>query len=263
MKTVIFSFDDGRLDQYEYAFGILREYGFPATINVVSEFVSNPEKFGTFKTFGNKSLSWENLKRMNLEGKWEIACHGANHKNTVDDILKWKNDMNIMNNDWDKKVGFASPGSYLCDENKREIYNLLDNNELLYIRSGKRIRREGLGFILLTLFNRLFKNPMLFSWLNKDCIIREESKFMLSIGITKYDTPKELIFFLNNMPDETAVVFMFHSIVPKAVSKMAQDVWYWKAEDLNTLCKYIFEHNTEYRVITNKAWVIERDNSYV
>lgn len=35
MKYVIFSFDDGRKDQYEIGYKVLKEYGFPATINVV------------------------------------------------------------------------------------------------------------------------------------------------------------------------------------------------------------------------------------
>lgn len=263
MKTVIFSFDDGRLDQYEYAYSILKEYGFPATINVVSEFVSNPKRFNAFKTFDNKSLTWENLKKMYSDGNWEIACHGANHKNTIEDIAAWKKDTNIINNDWNCDVGFASPGSYICEENKREIEKLIDNKELLYIRSGKRIRREGLSYIFLTLLNRLFRNPVIFFRLNKDCIIKNESKFMLSIGITKYDSPAELIYFLNNMPNGTAVIFMFHSIAPKSLCKAAKDVWYWKAEDLNTLCKYVSEHDADYRVITTKSWVIERGNRYV
>ena len=44
-RCIIFSFDDGRKDQYDVAYKILSKYDFPATINVVSEFINNEKQF--------------------------------------------------------------------------------------------------------------------------------------------------------------------------------------------------------------------------
>ena len=44
MRYVNLSFDDGRSDTYEIAFPILKKYGLTATVNIVSDFVINPDK---------------------------------------------------------------------------------------------------------------------------------------------------------------------------------------------------------------------------
>lgn len=252
-KYIIFSFDDGRKDQYDVAYKLLKKYGFPATINIVSEFVNNEKQFECFKTAGNESLTWEELKEMAQDGGWEIACHGATHKNTVADIKDWLNDNHVIENGWDKNVGFASPGSLLMKDNCKDIEQLVINGELMYIRSGKQTKREGLLYALKAVLNRKIKSKKLFCNMNKDCILNIESNGILkSIGITSYNSVEEIIGLFERLRDGEAVILMFHSILYREKCQ-AKDCWFWEAEKLVELCDYI-KGREDLKVVTTKEW---------
>ena len=76
-RPILITFDDGRLDAYRSADGILRQYGFHATELVVPSWVNQYPKF---------SLSWPELRAMQASGTWDIQEHfGAGHEDvTVD-----------------------------------------------------------------------------------------------------------------------------------------------------------------------------------
>ena len=52
-NTVVLQFDDGYEDNYTYAFPILKEYGFPATIFIISDTIGTPG-----------FLTWDEVKEM-------------------------------------------------------------------------------------------------------------------------------------------------------------------------------------------------------
>ncbi len=68
-KPVIISFDDGVINQYNNAFGLLKSFGFKATFFVFT----NP--IGRSKNY----LSWEQLKEM-IDAGMEIGSHGYYHQ---------------------------------------------------------------------------------------------------------------------------------------------------------------------------------------
>jgi hypothetical protein len=76
-RPILITFDDGRLDAYRAANGILRQYGFRATELVVPGWVSQYPSF---------SLSWAELRSMQASGIWDIQEHfGDGHEDvTVD-----------------------------------------------------------------------------------------------------------------------------------------------------------------------------------
>ena len=53
-KTVVITVDDGHQDSYTYAYPILKEHGFPATIFIIANYIDNEEYF----------LTWEQIKAM-------------------------------------------------------------------------------------------------------------------------------------------------------------------------------------------------------
>lgn len=253
-KYVIFSFDDGRTDQYEIAYKTLKKFGFPATINVVSEFINNPTKFECFGTMQNKSLTWNNLIEMEKDGNWEIACHGATHNNSVDDIREWLSNDYIVENGWNKNVGFASPGSFLTVENCEDVRRMLDCGELIYIRSGKQIRREGIKYVICTLINRIIKSKKLFVSMNRDCILHKNKEaILMSIGITAFDTVDEICALIQEVQEEEAIILMFHSIIENKDIPLAKDFWYWEKPKLESLCDFL-NNDINIRVITTKEW---------
>ncbi len=255
-KYVIFSFDDGRKDQYDVAYKILKKYNFPATINIVSEFINNEKLFQCFKTMNNKSLSWDNLYEMEQEGKWEIACHGATHQNTVDDIKAWLKDVNVLKNKWNINVGFASPESLVTKDSSTDLVKLLDTGELLYIRSGKQVRREGFLYIVLSFLNRFIKSRKIYKAMYTDCILKNQKNILLSVGITSYDTTEQVCTLLDSLKDEEAIILMFHSVINTNEIIKANDRWFWDNGKLIKLCEYLSKNDT-FKVITTKEWVFK------
>ena len=223
MKKIAFSFDDARLDTYEVAYPILRKYEFPFTINVVTDFVENSGGYNCFSGGGNLSMSFSALKECKDNGV-EIACHGHKHLNTVDDINQ---NINVLQSRGliTIPVGFASPHSHLTEFNSDDIYSLVQNGTLSYVRSGIQTRREGFIYTALTLLCRIFKSKRLFWLLNKRNVIKDKNyKVLPSVAIIESTTLKQIDYFISKMSDGESVIFMFHSIIERKPAGIFKNV---------------------------------------
>ena len=69
-RTVAITFDDGYKDNYTYAFPILKEYNFPATIFVIVNEVGRPEQ---------DRLSWDDIAVMQASGLITFGSHTLTH----------------------------------------------------------------------------------------------------------------------------------------------------------------------------------------
>lgn len=70
-RAVVLTFDDGTLGQYEHALPILRQYGFPATFFVHTDYVG-------VKTTKDH-MTWDQLRELQAEGLVDIQPHTASH----------------------------------------------------------------------------------------------------------------------------------------------------------------------------------------
>ena len=70
-KPVIITFDDGYADNYEYAYPILKKYGFKATIFLIYDFTN---------TYPNY-LTWEQIDEMKDSGLIHFESHTMTHAN--------------------------------------------------------------------------------------------------------------------------------------------------------------------------------------
>lgn len=70
-RSVVISFDDGHQSIYNDAFPVLREYGFPATIFVYSDYVNRG------------GLTWNQLEEMRSSGLITVLPHSKTHANLV------------------------------------------------------------------------------------------------------------------------------------------------------------------------------------
>ena len=71
-KLVVITFDDGYASFMDYAFPLLREYGFRATINVIGDLVG---KYIPEDGDGRPMLSWDEYRYLLKSGLVDIGCH--------------------------------------------------------------------------------------------------------------------------------------------------------------------------------------------
>jgi peptidoglycan/xylan/chitin deacetylase (PgdA/CDA1 family) len=67
-KSVVLTFDDGYKAFLQYAYPVLKELGFPATLFVYTDYIG----------FGGNALTWPELKKLASEG-FEIQAHSKSH----------------------------------------------------------------------------------------------------------------------------------------------------------------------------------------
>lgn len=238
-KYVILSFDDGREDTYKNAYFILKKYGLMCTVNITTDFIENPSKYNKFASAANKSMKIENIKEMLKDG-FEIANHSAHHINTADDVKIANNSLMEWGIDI-SEVGFASPFSYLTKDNGQDIYALLENKQLSYIRSGIQVRRQSVWYKILYIIHRFIRLNDLFYLLNRKQIIRMpvDNRFVSGISITKDTTVEELKKFIRRMPDKTAIILIFHSVLEKTHEGYGVDKWFWDKDKFEEFCVYL------------------------
>lgn len=84
-RTVILTFDDGYLDNYENVFPVLKKYGFPATIFLAIGFMGSKMNNSYNKPLD--MLKWDQIKEMHNSGIIDFEPHTRNHKNLADVAL--------------------------------------------------------------------------------------------------------------------------------------------------------------------------------
>ena len=83
-KSIAITFDDGFADNYENAFPVLKKYGFPATVFVVSRLVGRTNEWMQEEGFpARKLLGWEELSEISANGI-TIGSHTTTHASLID-----------------------------------------------------------------------------------------------------------------------------------------------------------------------------------
>jgi peptidoglycan/xylan/chitin deacetylase (PgdA/CDA1 family) len=121
-RSVIITFDDGYLDNREIAHRILRQYGFAATIFLVSQFVGKTNQWDRNGNLAGKPLmSWEMIRQMAQDG-CRFGAHSRSHPyltELAEDQIQ--NEVEGSRCDLQDKIGqpistFAYPHGKYCQE---------------------------------------------------------------------------------------------------------------------------------------------------
>ncbi len=247
MITLVFSFDDARRDFYTRAFPIMAKYGLPSTLNVISNYLSDYNRDSSISFPSSKQgISKDQLLECYKSGLVEIACHGANHLNTKEDVEKNLEDLRGLGID-EQRFGFASPESVLTEQNKNEkgIWGLVEEGQLLYVRSGIQIRREGYVYMAFSLIDRYIHSNLLFRYLNRKNVISSISneQILPSVAIFSYTKLHQVCSFIDKLKDSSVAILMFHSILQKEDEGYGRDRYYWDVEDFESLCSFLSSRN--------------------
>lgn len=105
-KSVVLSFDDGYKAFLQYAYPILKELGFTATLFVYTDYLGA----------GNNALNWADLKRLLSEG-FDIEAHSKSHGNmrrasgeSADEYAKRLTaELNLPRELFMKNLGYSPP----------------------------------------------------------------------------------------------------------------------------------------------------------
>lgn len=244
MKTIVLSFDDARSDFYSQAFPILKQYGIPCTLNVITRYMNDMP--GHIDREGKHYVggSIKELQECYKSGLVEIACHGATHKNTKEDVEQNMADLRKVGIS-EPVFGFASPGCGITEQNKNDngIWDLVDAKKLLYVRSGISIRREGRLYAILSVIDRYVHSNKLFLYLNKRNVITNKENLgkhiLPSITIYSYTQLSQIKYLIENMPDSSTAILMLHSILRKGDEGYGYDRFCWDVNLFESLCAYL------------------------
>ena len=233
MRYVVLSFDDGRKDFYTNAFPVLRKYGLPATLNVITDTLGREDP---------AHMTEAEVLECAAAGV-EIACHSADHTNGAEQILRGAERLEAMLKAPRGGVGFASPESEICWRNFGSYAPLLREGRLLYIRSGNQVRRDGYLYAALYVLYRATKSKALFRWYNRRNLIRVEKKpreyFYPSVTCNAENSMGQVLSLLRKMPDNTAAVVMLHSVLPPEDPGREAGKWRSGTEEFEELCRYL------------------------
>ncbi len=70
-RAVVITFDDGETSFIDYAFPLLKEYGFPATMNIIGKAVENHNRIDVQRPV----ISWDECRYLLASGLVELGCH--------------------------------------------------------------------------------------------------------------------------------------------------------------------------------------------
>ena len=79
-KSVLITFDDGYKDNFTYAYPILKEYNFKATIFLVTQYMGKKSEWSKRE---EETLSWEEIEEMKEEG-FSFGSHTHTHPNLLE-----------------------------------------------------------------------------------------------------------------------------------------------------------------------------------
>jgi hypothetical protein len=215
MKYIILSFDDGRKDNYETVYPLLKKYGFTASFHIVTGFADGTAK-AKFET-----MDIDNVKELARNG-FDISSHSDKHVNEENDLRTSLQKLKLWGIDR-KPLIFSSPNSDIYEGNIPQYFDMLRNNRIEYVRSGVQIRRNGLCYIILCLLQLYTKSKRLYYFLNKSNIMKfggggcnslkiNGLHVVKSVAVKTQNTAGQLIYMVKKLQPDDAVCFLFHSV---------------------------------------------------
>ncbi len=250
---ISFSFDDGRIDNYTIVYPILKKYQLPATFNITTGYVEGKFKKGSLTDADPMDLDM--VKKLYQDSSMEIAGHGYWHKNTFEDIIEGKQELERHLDIHQKDVisGFASPGTGLSMDYYHEHKKALTAEGILYIRLSLRYLSYSHLKTYIRKASRVLPFPFLYKWAYWDTLMGPlQNDLIYSVPVLSSVSTAQLKSLISGAIKRKKVcVLMFHSIVDDGEIR---DNWDYERSKFEKLCRYLADaqHQGQLEVVTSK-----------
>lgn len=242
MRYISFTFDDGRNDNYDIAYPIMKKYGYCGTVYCTTGYIDGSWQKRADWISTKKPLTVDQLKELEENG-WEIALHGDKHITQKEDLETALAKLKSWGFDYEK-TGFSIPDSRTGESEIKRITQSELGDKIAYIRRGRAIDTGKLSSkVLFALYTyakmgfayKRFNLPNLLDMGNPD------KTNIPSVVVRFKDKPEMLSSLIDVMPDNTALVLMLHSIWRKEDELYGSDPWNWGADEMEEFCKLLSE----------------------
>ena len=250
---VVLSFDDGRSDNYENAFPILKKYGLTASIHITTGFID-----GSFVTdeFGKnmKPIPVPCLAEMAHYGI-DVSSHGDKHKMDCNDFIVSQRKIHTWTGQ--SSCGFSVPNS---SASKDEIGAFINNtkNNVLYVRVGRDSRCKTIFYKIFYLLYKITHLQLCYNFFNRININYSFNKYYIkSVVIKRHTRAKNICNFVKKYSrNESVLVLMLHSITEKP-----ENPWEWSLSNFEKLCAFLKQMLASREIdVTNLKCVVERND---
>ena len=242
ISVLCFSFDDGRGDNTEVINDIFVPLGLPATLNITTGYLDGtcPDML---RPSMKAAMQISDVQRFAKEQSAEIAMHGNNHQNTIDDIMVGREKLQEwLQLDESALLGFASPGSGLStDDFSSEKFKVF-RDSVKYMRTSFRILSKRPLRVFCRKLGRIIHLPTLYRIGYHDTIMTrcddKNNKIVYSVPVMRSITVGQVFAVVRDaVKHRGALILMFHS-VEHDNTKIA-DNWSWSFEKMRVLCDKI------------------------
>lgn len=237
MKYIVFTFDDGRSDNYSFAKRIMDKYQFRGTVYVTTGFIDGTWEGMDVLKSPTRPLTAEEIKALHEAG-WEIGLHGDKHQTQVDDMrtaLKKLEYWGVENYAWSISV----PNSTTSEADVERILDSDYGDKIAYIRRGRRCDTSKLKNKILFVIYSILKLKSAYRLFNADNVLKLDNVNRANVPcvvVKSNDSPKLILDFANKLPDKSVLVLMLHSILPSSHELCGKDPWSWDEALFDQLC---------------------------
>lgn len=238
-SKIVLSFDDGRRDNLRVVQEILAPQGIPATMNLTTGYIDGSARAERHPG-PNPALSMEEARTLASYSNIEIAGHGWEHLNTLEDLRKGLDTLRS----WfpERQIcGIASPNSILREEEILRQQADYEAMGLRYVRIGAGSTYSGVRRVMGKL-SRSIHSDKLFVESNGGAVAHTLDQFVLTaVPVMRQQTLRQVLALVDTCGQrQQDLILMFHSIV-KPGEDFYDDTWSWDYNAFAQLCAHLLE----------------------
>ena len=246
---IILTFDDGRRDNYKVAAEILQPRNLPAVFSITTGYVDGSIHKANCPG-DNAALIRDEVKALYATGLFEIAGHGHEHLNTLED---WEKGLDLLGQwlgeAWRAHgVGIASPHSVMSSKQIRAWEAALSRLNVKYVRVALKNQYSYSQRIIARLA-RMTHSTFLYTLPIKSSLQHVgKENVVYSVPVLHPDTAAQVIALIKMAEREQRdCVLMLHSILKDGEANY-NSMWTWDYDRFAELCDFLAEERTANRI---------------